>query len=338
VSPYATLVVEADGAPQTIVRVEAFEARPAATPPETVVPCADVGWLRLARLPWDPVLATLGAVLTDETVVVRYRPLRRCTVRRDVGGAARFGKVFADGRGRSVHRTAAALRRAGELGFAVPGPDRYDAATRTVWQRELDGAPLKACLLGPDGEDWAERVGRAAATLGRAELRPPVDYDGTAQLARSARLGVDLGRRIPALAPEVDRLLARLRGLHEDSRPAPPRPVHGALHVAQWLVSGSRLGLLDFDCFALGDRELDAGTFVADLDAQNPERVPVDRLREAFLDGYAAVSGPLDPRLLDAYRTHKRLAKALKAARDVRPDGDRRAARRLRAALEGVGA
>ena len=113
--------------------------------------------------------------------------------------------------------------------------------------------------------------------------------------------------------------------------------MHGALHVAQWLATGeSRLGLLDFDCFALGDRELDAGTFVADLDALNPERFPVETLREAFLDGYAAVAGALDLSLLEAYRTHKRLAKALKAARDVRPDGDRRAARRLRAALPGL--
>ena len=47
---------------------------------------------------------------------------------------------------------------------------------------------------------------------------------------------------------------------------------------------------------------------------------------EAFARGY----GALDPRRLDYYRRERRVAKALRAASALRPDGDERAARRLR--------
>jgi aminoglycoside phosphotransferase (APT) family kinase protein len=112
--------------------------------------------------------------------------------------------------------------------------------------------------------------------------------------------------------------------------------VHGALHVSQWLEHGDRLALLDYDSLALGDPELDAATFLADLDVENRERVPVDRLGTTFLAGYEETAGPLDSRLLAAYRAHRRLEKALRVARALRPDGDRKAERRLRLALECV--
>ncbi len=42
----------------------------------------------------------------------------------------------------------------------------------------------------------------------------------------------------------------------------------------------------------------------------------------------------LEPSLLAAYRAHKRLAKALRTARALRPDGDERAERHLARAAE----
>ena len=40
-------------------------------------------------------------------------------------------------------------------------------------------------------------------------------------------------------------------------------PVHGAPHQHQWLADGQRLGLIDFDRFALGDPELDLAVTLA---------------------------------------------------------------------------
>ncbi|MDQ4038192.1 MAG: hypothetical protein M3313_07560, partial [Actinomycetota bacterium] len=108
-----------------------------------------------------------------------------------------------------------------------------------------------------------------------------------------------------------------------------PSPIHGAPHPEQWLDDDGRLGLIDFDRFSFGDPELDVTTFQAEVDF---ERIPL-ALREdingAFLAGYEAQTGPMDPCLLLAYRVHKRLAKVLRAARAIQPDGDVRAARHL---------
>ena len=51
----------------------------------------------------------------------------------------------------------------------------------------------------------------------------------------------------------------------------------------------------------------------------------VDELSQAFREGYESVAGPLNEELLIAYTAHKRLSKALRVARALRPDGDERA-------------
>ena len=59
----------------------------------------------------------------------------------------------------------------------------------------------------------------------------------------------------------------------------------------------------------------------------------VDRIKNAFLSSYEAVTGPLDRRLLIIYGAHERLEKAWKAVRAVRSDGDLKAERHLERAL-----
>ena len=73
---------------------------------------------------------------------------------------------------------------------------------------------------------------------------------------------------------------------------------------------------------------------MAELDFEDRTAVAVDELNGAFLSGYEDVAGALDPALLRAYRAHKRLAKALRTARALRPDGDERAGRHLARAAE----
>jgi hypothetical protein len=63
----------------------------------------------------------------------------------------------------------------------------------------------------------------------------------------------------------------------------------------------------------------------------------VEAVKTAFLVGYEEVAGPMDGDVLSAYRSHKRLAKALRSARALRADGDARAERHLVLACDGVG-
>ncbi len=339
---YATLIYESRGPSQEIVTIDVFDARP---PEEmakgTIRREPSLGWLRLVRFPADPALTTLPAVLRQagEVTVVRYRPTRRCTLRVYENGVSRFAKVFAHRDGERLHVDALDLWRAGlrgELGFAVARPGRWEAESNTLWQDQVPGVPLLAQLAGPDGLRVAERLGRAAASLPRSGVHPRAVFDAATQLERSARAVDELTRRVPHLGHQVAELLDRIIELHLTAAPRPLRPIHGAPHANQWLDDGTTLGLVDFDRLSYGDPELDVAVFLGELDFEEELHLPADCLAGAFLTGYEAVAGSLEPALLSAYRGHKRLAKALRSARALRPDGAQRAERALAQASDAL--
>jgi hypothetical protein len=338
---FATLLFESREEPQEICQIEAFEAcSPEQNAAQVCVIDSVAGYLRLTRFPSDPTMPMLPVILSrsGHPTVVRYRPQKRCTIRFEHmhDGRSGFAKVFADDRGSRIHRDSLALWDAackGALGFAVARPLRWEPLTRTVWQGRVEGIPVKTRLFGEDGPALAEHMGRAVASLTRCGLVPDMTFDGRMQLQRSLHYGEELGWRVPSLVATVDRLLKNVSDIHTAMEGRSLVPIHSAPHVHQWLVEGSCLGLVDFDRFALGDPELDVSTFLSEMDFEDSSHIPVEQINRSFLTGYESIAGPLDPKLLTAYRAHKRLAKALKAARAVRPDGDNRAARNLQRAL-----
>jgi len=236
----------------------------------------------------------LRAVLAAGAEIVRYHPGRRCTVR----DGDRFGKV---GVGPELLAAQQLLwEHRHELGFAVAEPLGYEAGT--LWLGAVPGAPA------PLDAELAERMGAALATLARSSLRPQ-----RRQERRTA--AEELVRRVPALRDEAEA---------PHITPGPPRPIHGAPDPPQWLLHGDTLGLIDFDKLALGDPEADVAAFMEEAAAEDGG----DAIAAAFKAGY----GPLDDERLSAYRRERRIAKALRAASALRPDGDERAARRLRRA------
>jgi len=152
-------------------------------------------------------------------------------------------------------------------------------------------------------------------------------------MERTERYMQRLKQLVPTLSDSLDQLYRALLHIHSDFTHFPLFPVHGAPHSHQWLDGGSRLGLVDFDRFSFGDREVDVATFLTELEFENIDAAHFNRLKEAFLDAYQSVAGPLHPTLLWAYRTHKCIAKADKAARAVHPNGDVRAAHYLHCAF-----
>lgn len=335
-APYAVLVFERRDVPQSIVTVELFDAAPMESerqPATTLRRSDDYGWLRTTMFPHDRQLPTLGEALTvdGDLTVVRYRPGRRCTFRVTDRRGTRFGKVFRDESGLGIHDAGTALDRAcrrGVLGFAVAPPMAWDAARRVLWQGVVPGAPLLDRLSTDGAERLACQMGAALGTLAVSTIQPTVRFDAAVQCARTHAYARELGTRVPALATEATSLGEGLSAIHR-RRAGRVCPIHGAPHVNQWLADGDRLALVDFDRFSAGNPELDVATFLGELDFEEDLATPVPVIARAFVDGYQQTAGPLDTVLLAAYRAHKRLAKALRSARALRPDGGERARRHL---------
>lgn len=332
---YAHLVFESRAPRQRLMAVHLHDERPSPAAPGERLAFDDLlGWVRMVDFPADDALPTLrdALALAPGAEVVRYRPGRRCTCRTTGPGGTRYGKVFPGDEGRRIHDEGVSLwrlAREGMLGFDVAQPIGWHAGLRVLWQREVAGTPVLPRLAGPGGRALAERMGRALATLPKTSLRPDMVFDTGVQMQRSGRYAAELALRVPGAARSVATLLDRLALVHGSSAAEPPRPIHGAPHANQWLASDSRLALVDFDRFALGDPELDVATFLGELDFEGDLGARVEDLAQSFVSGYEAVHGPLRWPLLAAYRAQKRLAKALRSARSLHVDGDRRALRHL---------
>lgn len=338
-SPYATLVFETETPRQQLVHVEVSSGRPEALGEAAAYDCDEaLGWLRVTRIESDPALPGLATLLAQPGTirVVRYRPGRRCTLRVLHGGIARYAKVFRDDAGALLDHQSRWLWQAAQrkdIGFMVPRPDRWDGDTRTLWQHEVAGVPVLEALRGANAVALVERIGRAAASMTHATFEPGLVFDGSVQMERTRHHVRELRRTVPRLGPITEVLLDRLAALHAGFGHRLLRPIHGAPHPSQWLLSDAGLGLVDFDRMALGDPELDAATFLGELEFEGGLAIPQERLAAQFLVAYESVSGPLDHDLLRVYRAHKRLAKALRLARAFSSDGDVRAARTLDLAL-----
>jgi hypothetical protein len=330
---YCTLLFEGGGDVQHFCLIEIHAQIPALqTEHEISLPCAPLGWIKLTRFPHDAALTTLPAVLADagNVRVVRYRPRLRCTLRVDAApGSASFAKVFADQSGAAVHAAGLSLWDAaarGELGFHVARPQRWDAATRCLWQGVAPGEPAQPHLLGAHGELLAQELGRSLATLSRSSLSAAPVYDAGWQLARTQDSLRELDVRAPQARAALEEIAAALLRTHAQLGPAAPRPLHGAPHPQQWLVGEQGCSLVDFDRCGSGDAELDVATFVAEVDFVNASRHDVARINEGFVRGFESRAGRLDPLRFGLYRAHKHVAKALRLARSVRVDGVSKAA------------
>jgi aminoglycoside phosphotransferase (APT) family kinase protein len=115
--------------------------------------------------------------------------------------------------------------------------------------------------------------------------------------------------------------------------------VHGAAHLGQWLVDDTgRLGLIDFDRYALGEPEFDLATFIVELRAESSLRMRAAEIEESVLEGFRAVAGEPDRRRLQVYVLHKRLTRVARLATALRPDAGQRATRELQKLQEPLAA
>ncbi len=298
----------------------------------------------------DPRLTGLR-LLADgpaDVSLLRYRPQRRCTLRIAVDGHDYIAKVLADDRGAQFHRDAIELWSAaqrGELGFRVAEPVRWDQATRSVWQGIVRGSPVASALLDEDGAAIARLMGQALGTLARSNVRPSSTVTSDDQLRRTQRAVTNAVRRLPELAGDLGRILELFAARHAALSPDRLVPVHGAPHMHQWLIddddddaaagtADNRLGLIDFDRFALGEVELDIATLLVELDYEEELRATPAAIETAVITGFHTSGVEIDRSRLRLYSAHKRTSKVTREAWALRTDGARRARRHLSRIVE----
>lgn len=325
---YATLVYEREGSEP--VRVDLCERAGVGLHrlPDPL------GWAELTPCSADPALPTLDRACRFYAIekIVRYRPGKRCTMRGTVDGAPAYIKVFADDRGAEVAEDAARLHAAaaqGQLGFAVARCLEWNNTLHAIAHERLEGVSICETLLAGGGGELGSQVGQALASLPNASLTPHQIYDSASQMERSGRYVRKLAQAAPGAADAALGLLAALEAAHKEAPDTEPRPIHGAPHPQQWLQHAGRLALVDFDRLSLGPVEIDAATFLAELDFESGDRAQIEQVAAAFLTAYATGVGGCDPRVLTIYRMHKHLAKAYKVALSLSARREARAIRIL---------
>jgi thiamine kinase-like enzyme len=100
-------------------------------------------------------------------------------------------------------------------------------------------------------------------------------------LAFAAPRGAPLPERFDWMLAQADRLEAAL------GTPAPPRPCHNDLLLANWIDDGERLWIIDWEYAAMGDLFFDLGNFAVHLQLTDAEE-------RALLRAYLGVSSDAD--------------------------------------------
>jgi hypothetical protein len=248
------------------------------------------------HLPYDrlpPLFSWIGAVGVD---VVRYKPEVRCTTRyrlqtrvADVPSFVLYGKTFRHRRGGEILRRFVSLWERsleGDAGFLLAEPLGYTEPARTIWHVELAGERPLDLIATERFEELIVEAARALAQLHSIDV-PDLPLTTVADhLDRSHQRAATLTRAFPRL----DGRLAALRSTleKESASLGPPHEsiVHGDFLLKQLVVHRGRLGILDFDNLARGDRIEDVANFMVDLHFQGLEPGRARGLASSFLRAY----------------------------------------------------
>lgn len=323
--PWAVCLYE--GANDCLLRLEAL-----AGPQRANLTHSALGPVLITEFPDDPALPGLADVMAmlERPRVVRYRPGHRCTLRGYATGGERFVKVIPGGE--RIYADALQLWKAfqsGEFSMTVAEPYGWHEPTQSFWQGVVHGGPALVEVLGPKAEAFVRRLGVSLGELASCKLQPSLSSAPAEHLQRTTRA---LSRATLAM-PLLERRIEQVRIEFERRHAALPHralvPVHGAPHVHQWLVQGTRLGLLDFDRFALGEPEYDLATFLAELDTERGLQRPVQAIEAALFEGFESKGARIDRGRAALYRAHKRVAKVARTAWALRADARQRAEHHL---------
>ncbi len=205
--------------------------------------------------------------------VIRHKPETRCTFRYQIYGKGTkqpvtiYGKMFRYNLAKAVyHRMDILWKRSKDPAcFSVPQPLGYCEKIKTVWQAEMPGKPLPGELSLDNCQKFMKTaaiglVGLHKTSLPVSTKKRPVDH-----LTKIHGKLAELARAYPRLEKPLKFLLLHLENTQPKADSFSETLIHGDFIVRQIVVHRDRLGVFDYDDFALGDPLEDVAVFMVDL-------------------------------------------------------------------------
>jgi hypothetical protein len=220
-----------------------------------------------------------GKVRLRSICVTRHKPGRRCVVEYDVrverpgetpSELTLIGKTRARRFGNESYRLQdqiwnAGFNKASPDGIAVPEPLGVIPCFQMWFQRKVAGRNASDLMVGAEGITLARRLAEAIHKLHRAAV-PTERAHGMSDELRILR---ECLAKVAEIRPEWDARLRRVVDACADLggklAPVAACGIHRDFYPAQVLVDDSRICLIDFDLYCLGDPGLDVGNFIGHL-------------------------------------------------------------------------
>jgi hypothetical protein len=217
-----------------------------------------------------------GRVSVRSITVTRHKPGRRCVIEYGLrvkhadapwSNAMLIGKVRARRFGNEGYRLLDVLWNAGFQsdsadGVSVPEPVGVVPKFQMWLQRKVPGIGASALLPRADGVALARRVADAIHKLHRATLLPDRAHTMADELRILHECLPPVAQKNPNWRGRIERILHACDKLGASVTASKPCGIHRDFYPAQVIVNESRLHLIDFDLYCLGDPALDAGNFI----------------------------------------------------------------------------
>lgn len=277
----------------------------------------------------DSELDTLSTIFRENPTakIVKYSPHKRCLLQVKKDGKEFFVKVYPKKflkreRGEKIHSIGEKLQHFENeklINFAVPKSIAWCKRTRAIWQEKFEGVGLTANC---GGAKIAFEIGKGVADISKLEIAPPRFFDRNEQLKDSREFAEKIEKFAPHLKMKIERFFSMSKNAELPAEKL--APIHGDMHLDQWLFDGKRLALLDFEDFSLGEVERDLASFIVQIESEYPNIG--EEFIGSFLSGFHSKGFRENESLMRFYAAQKWLAKAAK--------DDTKAEKRLDKALE----
>ena len=238
----------------------------------------EFGSRRLPRLAGED-----GFIQPKAVRVTRYKRERRCVIEYDVlverpqtpiEEVTLIGKVRANRFGKSGYHLLSAIWDAGfhvdsTDGISVSEPLGTISKFRMWLQRKVPGRVATDLLTEPSAKVLGRRIAETVHKLHCAGIATERRHT----MADELRILRECLSRVtgaePSLAGRIARLLDKCKHAAADTPDPVVCGIHRDFYADQIIADGSRLYLIDFDLYCVGDPGLDIGNFIGHMTEQS---------------------------------------------------------------------